>query len=455
METDNLKNISPIDGRYQQKTEELRDLVSEFGLMKYRVQIEIEWFIHLANQKNIPQIPKISKNNLVKLKKIYQDFSYKDAKKIKIIEKNTNHDVKAVEYFVKEKVKEINSLKKFKEFIHFGCTSEDINNLAYGLMIKEISEKILLKEILAITKKLRSFSRRFSSTPMISRTHGQNASPTTVGKEFANFLFRLERISKVIHKIPVRGKLNGAVGNYNAYVVAFPKVNWELVSERFVTKLGLSWSPYTTQVEPKDALSKLMHGYQRVNNVLIDFSRDIWGYISLGYFSQKPKDGEIGSSTMPHKINPIDFENAEGNLGLANALFGHISSTITISRWQRDLTDSTIMRNIGSAFSYTLIALKSLNKGIDKLIINKINIDKDLDNSFEVLTEAVQTVMRKYLLDNGYELMKELSRGKNLSKEDLHQFIDTLAIPGEEKNALKKLTPRNYIGLADKLAKDV
>ena len=455
METDNLKNISPIDGRYQQKTEELRDLVSEFGLMKYRVQIEIEWFIHLTNQKNIPQIPKISKNNLVKLKKIYQDFSYKDAKKIKIIEKNTNHDVKAVEYFVKEKVKEINSLKKFKEFIHFGCTSEDINNLAYGLMIKEISEKILLKEILAITKKLRSFSRRFSSTPMISRTHGQNASPTTVGKEFANFLFRLERISKVIHKIPVRGKLNGAVGNYNAYVVAFPKVNWELVSERFVTKLGLSWSPYTTQVEPKDALSKLMHGYQRVNNVLIDFSRDIWGYISLGYFSQKPKDGEIGSSTMPHKINPIDFENAEGNLGLANALFGHISSTITISRWQRDLTDSTIMRNVGSAFSYTLIALKSLNKGIDKLIINKINIDKDLDNSFEVLTEAVQTVMRKYLLDNGYELMKELSRGKNLSKEDLHQFIDTLAIPGEEKNALKKLTPRNYIGLADKLAKDV
>ena len=455
METDNLKNISPIDGRYQQKTEELRDLVSEFGLMKYRVQIEIEWFIHLANQKNIPQIPKISKNNLVKLKKIYQDFSYKDAKKIKIIEKNTNHDVKAVEYFVKEKVKEINSLKKFKEFIHFGCTSEDINNLAYGLMIKEISEKILLKEILAITKKLRSFSRRFSSTPMISRTHGQNASPTTVGKEFANFLFRLERISKVIHKIPVRGKLNGAVGNYNAYVVAFPKVNWELVSERFVTKLGLSWSPYTTQVEPKDALSKLMHGYQRVNNVLIDFSRDIWGYISLGYFSQKPKDGEIGSSTMPHKINPIDFENAEGNLGLANALFGHISSTITISRWQRDLTDSTIMRNVGSAFSYTLIALKSLNKGIDKLIINKINIDKDLDNSFEVLTEAVQTVMRKYLLDNGYELMKELSRGKNLSKEDLHKFIDTLAIPGEEKNALKKLTPRNYIGLADKLAKDV
>ena len=455
METDNLKNISPIDGRYQQKTEELRDLVSEFGLMKYRVQIEIEWFIHLANQKNIPQIPKISKNNLVKLKKIYQDFSYKDAKKIKIIEKNTNHDVKAVEYFVKEKVKEINSLKKFKEFIHFGCTSEDINNLAYGLMIKEISEKILLKEILAITKKLRSFSRRFSSTPMISRTHGQNASPTTVGKEFANFLFRLERISKVIHKIPVRGKLNGAVGNYNAYVVAFPKVNWELVSERFVTKLGLSWSPYTTQVEPKDALSKLMHGYQRVNNVLIDFSRDIWGYISLGYFSQKPKDGEIGSSTMPHKINPIDFENAEGNLGLANALFGHISSTITISRWQRDLTDSTIMRNVGSAFSYTLIALKSLNKGIDKLILNKNNIDKDLDNSFEVLTEAVQTVMRKYLLDNGYELMKELSRGKNLSKEDLHQFIDTLAIPGEEKNALKKLTPRNYIGLADKLAKDV
>ena len=455
METDNLKNISPIDGRYQQKTEELRDLVSEFGLMKYRVQIEIEWFTHLANQKNIPQIPKISKNNLVKLKKIYQDFSYKDAKKIKIIEKNTNHDVKAVEYFVKEKVKEINSLKKFKEFIHFGCTSEDINNLAYGLMIKEISEKILLKEILAITKKLRSFSRRFSSTPMISRTHGQNASPTTVGKEFANFLFRLERISKVIHKIPVRGKLNGAVGNYNAYVVAFPKVNWELVSERFVTKLWLSWSPYTTQVEPKDALSKLMHGYQRVNNVLIDFSRDIWGYISLGYFSQKPKDGEIGSSTMPHKINPIDFENAEGNLGLANALFGHISSTITISRWQRDLTDSTIMRNVGSAFSYTLIALKSLNKGIDKLIINKINIDKDLDNSFEVLTEAVQTVMRKYLLDNGYELMKELSRGKNLSKEDLHQFIDTLAIPGEEKNALKKLTPRNYIGLADKLAKDV
>ncbi len=455
MKTDKLTNISPIDGRYQQKTQELRDLVSEFGLMKYRVQVEIEWFIHLSNQKNISQIPKISKKNLKKLVKIYQDFSYKDAKKIKVIENTTNHDVKAIEYFVKEKIEQIDSLKKLKEFVHFGCTSEDINNLAYGLMIKEVSEKILLMEILKINKKLRSFSRRFSSIPMISRTHGQNASPTTVGKEFANFLFRLERITKVIHKSPIRGKLNGAVGNYNAYVVAFPKVNWELVSKRFVTKLGLSWSPYTTQVEPKDALAKLMHGYLRANNVLIDLSRDIWGYISLGYFSQKPKDGEIGSSTMPHKINPIDFENAEGNLGLANALFNHISSTITISRWQRDLTDSTIMRNVGSAFSYTLIALKSLNKGIDKLTINKININNDLNDSFEVLTEAVQTVMRKHSLDNGYELMKELSRGKNISKEDLHLFIDSLVLPKEEKNVLKELTPHNYIGLAAKLAKNV
>ena len=371
MKIKHLTAISPIDGRYEAQTKELRSFFSEFGLMKYRVQVEIEWFIHLSNQRTIPQLPRLSNNMKQNISNLYKKFSYKDAQRIKLIEKETNHDVKAVEYFIKEKIKAFKSLEKFKEFIHFGCTSEDINNLAYGLIIKEASQSILLKEVDKFSIKLRKKAHQYASIPMISRTHGQNATPTTVGKELANFLVRAERIREVISDTNIRGKINGAVGNYNAHLIAFPKADWENISKTFVTKLGLSWSPYTTQVEPKDALAKLMHGYERINNVFIDFSKDMWGYISLRYFSQKQKKDEIGSSTMPHKINPIDFENAEGNLGLANATFHHISKTVTISRWQRDLSDSTVMRNVGLAFSYTLIGIKSLIRGIDKIELNK------------------------------------------------------------------------------------
>ena len=455
MKIKHLTAISPIDGRYEAQTKELRSFFSEFGLMKYRVQVEIEWFIHLSNQRTIPQLPRLSNNMKQNISNLYKKFSYKDAQRIKLIEKETNHDVKAVEYFIKEKIKAFKSLEKFKEFIHFGCTSEDINNLAYGLIIKEASQSILLKEVDKFSIKLRKKAHQYASIPMISRTHGQNATPTTVGKELANFLVRAERIREVISDTNIRGKINGAVGNYNAHLIAFPKADWENISKTFVTKLGLSWSPYTTQVEPKDALAKLMHGYERINNVFIDFSKDMWGYISLRYFSQKQKKDEIGSSTMPHKINPIDFENAEGNLGLANATFHHISKTVTISRWQRDLSDSTVMRNVGLAFSYTLIGIKSLIRGIDKIELNKTFINKDLEESFEVLTEAIQTIMRKYALEDGYELMKKVSRGKKVTKEALDNLIDGLDIPNFEKNRLKSLSPNTYIGLAEKLARNV
>ncbi len=452
MKIDSLLGISPLDGRYSAVNNELRYITSEYGLIKYRVYIEVEWFKHLSNTKNIPEIPKLSIKNIRYLNDLIDNFSIKDANRVKAIEKRTNHDVKAVEYFLKEKFSKIRSLHKYSEFIHFACTSEDINNLSYSLMIRDTS-KIITTNIQVVSKNLKLKARKFSNTPMLSRTHGQTASPTTMGKEFSNFVHRINSISKSIQIIKLKGKINGAVGNFNAHTVAYPKVNWELVSKKFIKSLGLEINTHTTQVEPKDSIAELFLHYVRLNNVLIDLSRDMWGYISLGYFKQKLKKGEVGSSTMPHKVNPIDFENAEGNLGMANSVFQHLSNSVVISRWQRDLTDSTVMRNIGLCYGHTNLALHSLLKGLNKLEINKNQINKDLNNSWEVLTEAIQTVLRKHLVQDGYELMKDLSRGKQILREDLHQFIDSTNLPLEEKQRLKNLNPSTYIGIANKLAK--
>ena len=452
MKTDSLLAISPLDGRYNSVNNELSYITSEYGLIKYRLFIEVEWFKHLSNTKNIPEIPKLSINNIRYLNDLVKNFSKKDANRVKAIEKKTNHDVKAIEYFLKEKISKIRSLNKYSEFIHFACTSEDINNLSYSLMIRDASN-IVASSIHDVSKNLKQKANKFATTPMLSRTHGQTASPTTMGKEFSNFVHRINTINTSIGTIKLKGKINGAVGNFNAHTIAYPNVNWELVSKKFIKELGLEVNSHTTQVEPKDSIAELFFHYVRLNNVLIDLSRDMWGYISLGYFKQKLKKGEIGSSTMPHKVNPIDFENAEGNLGLANSIFLHLSNSVVISRWQRDLTDSTVMRNVGLCYGYTNLALYSLLKGLNKLEINKDQINKDLDNSWEVLTEAIQTVLRKHSISNGYELMKDLSRGKQINKEDLHQFIDSTDIPIEDKQRLKNLKPSSYIGIANKLAK--
>ena len=454
MKNDSLLSISPLDGRYNAVNSELRYVTSEYGLIKYRLFIEIEWFKHLANTSTIKELPKLSNKNILYLDDLIKNFSLKDAERVKTIEKRTNHDVKAIEYYLKEKFSNIKSLDKYSEFIHFACTSEDINNLSYSLMIKDAS-KIISLNIEDLIKVLKQKALKYSNTPMLSRTHGQTASPTTMGKEFANFVHRISSINKSIKGTSLKGKINGAVGNFNAHTIAYPDVNWEIVSRKFIKGLGLKVNTHTTQVEPKDSIAELFSNYVRLNNVLIDFSRDIWGYISLGYFKQKLKKGEIGSSTMPHKVNPIDFENAEGNLGLANSNFQHLSNTIVISRWQRDLTDSTVMRNIGVCYGHTNLALSSLLRGIYKLEINKDQIKHDLDSSWEVLTEAMQTIFRKHLIKDGYELMKELSRGKKISKKDLHHLIDKIDIPSEEKQVLKSLTPSSYTGIANTLAKQL
>ena len=455
MKLTELSAISPIDGRYSKLVTELQEVFSEYALIKYRVFVEIEWFIHLSKQQHIKELPHLTKQSITFLSKIEKNFSLTEARKVKNIEKKTNHDVKAVEYYLRDQFKKSRQLKGLAEFIHFGCTSEDINNISYALMVKDASKLLISNNINKFNDLLKKKAHQYADVPMVSRTHGQVATPTTVGKELANFSSRIDRISMVISETGLRGKMNGAVGNYNAHLIAYPKVNWEKVSKTFITKVGLLWSPYTTQVEPKDSMAKLFHGHERLNNVLLDFSRDMWGYISLDYFSQKTIKGEVGSSTMPHKINPIDFENAEGNLDLANSIFHYLSSKITKSRWQRDLSDSTSMRNIGSCFAYTLIALSSLIKGLNKLQINKKVINQDLENAWEVLTEAIQTVMRKHHMEGGYEVMKKISRGKNIKKEDLHSIINSLDIPTAEKNKLLKLTPSTYLGLSKKLAKQI
>jgi len=455
MKLTELSAISPIDGRYSKLVTELQEVFSEYALIKYRVFVEIEWFIHLSKQQHIKELPHLTKQSITFLSKIEKNFSLTEARKVKNIEKKTNHDVKAVEYYLRDQFKKSRQLKGLAEFIHFGCTSEDINNISYALMVKDASKLLISNNINKFNDLLKKKAHQYADIPMVSRTHGQVATPTTVGKELANFSSRIDRISMVISETGLRGKMNGAVGNYNAHLIAYPKVDWEKVSKTFITKVGLLWSPYTTQVEPKDSMAKLFHGHERLNNVLLDFSRDMWGYISLNYFSQKTIKGEVGSSTMPHKVNPIDFENAEGNLDLANSIFHFLSSKITKSRWQRDLSDSTSMRNIGSCFAYTLIALSSLIKGINKLEVNEKVINQDLENAWEVLTEAIQTVMRKYHLEGGYEVMKKISRGKNIEKEDLHSIINSLDIPRAEKNRLLKLTPSTYLGLSNKLAKQI
>ena len=455
MKLTELSAISPIDGRYSKLVTELQEVFSEYALIKYRVFVEIEWFIHLSKQQHIKELPHLTKQSITFLSKIEKNFSLAEARKVKNIEKKTNHDVKAVEYYLRDQFKKSRQLKGLAEFIHFGCTSEDINNISYALMVKDASKLLISNSINKFNDLLKKKAHQYADIPMVSRTHGQVATPTTVGKELANFSSRIDRISMVISETGLRGKMNGAVGNYNAHLIAYPKVDWEKVSKTFITKVGLLWSPYTTQVEPKDSMAKLFHGHERLNNVLLDFSRDMWGYISLDYFSQKTIKGEVGSSTMPHKINPIDFENAEGNLDLANSIFHYLSSKITKSRWQRDLSDSTSMRNIGSCFAYTLIALSSLIKGINKLEVNEKVINQDLENAWQVLTEAIQTVMRKHHIESGYEVMKKISRGKNIKKEDLHAIINSLDIPSAEKNKLLKLTPSTYLGLSNKLAKQI
>ena len=454
MKIEKLLSISPLDGRYSDSVADLRGIASEYGLIRYRVIVEIKWFIHLSKNSKIKELPSLNIKDTLYLNDLIDNFNIKDAKKIKSIESRTNHDVKAVEYFLKEKFKLNKNLAPYTEFIHFACTSEDINNLAYALMIKDAS-MITKKSLKILTNRIKFISKQYSNNPMLSRTHGQSASPTTMGKEFANFFHRIKKLENEINRHVMSGKINGAVGNYNAHMVAYPQINWEVVAKSFVNNLKLDFNKHTTQVEPKDTIALLLGDYVKLNNILIDLCRDIWGYISLGYFSQQLKEGEVGSSTMPHKVNPIDFENAEGNFGIANAILTHISNTVTISRWQRDLTDSTIMRNIGSSFGYINLALYSLLKGLNKLEINKIKLKQDLDDSWEVLTEAVQTVIRKNNIPNGYELMKKLSRGKKISREDLAKFIDEMDVPYSDKQNLSKLTPSLYIGLAEKLAKDL
>ena len=453
MKSENLLSISPLDGRYNKSASDLRAITSEFGLIKYRVIIEIKWFLHLSSNSKIKELPKLNIKEITYLNDLISNFDISDAKRVKAIEKKTNHDVKAVEYFLKEKFKKHKKLDKYSEFIHFACTSEDINNLSYALMIKDASAVVNIL-INKLEKKLKALSKRYSGKSMLSRTHGQNASPTTMGKEFSNYFHRINKVSNEIKRHEMTGKINGAVGNYNAHHVAYPNIDWEKVAKDFVKSLKLNFNSHTTQVEPKDSIALLLGDYVKLNNILIDLSRDIWGYISLGYFKQKLRDGEVGSSTMPHKVNPIDFENAEGNFGMANANLTHISNTVTISRWQRDLTDSTVMRNIGTCFGYINISLNSLLRGLDKLELNNEKLIEDLNDSWEVLTEAIQTIIRKNNIPNGYELMKKLSRGKNLNRSDLTKFIENMEVPEDEKQRLLELTPISYIGYAEKLSKN-
>ena len=452
MKSENLLSISPLDGRYNKSASDLRAITSEFGLIKYRVIIEIKWFLHLSSNSKIKELPKLNIKEITYLNDLISNFDISDAKRVKAIEKKTNHDVKAVEYFLKEKFKKHKKLDKYSEFIHFACTSEDINNLSYALMIKDASAVVNIL-INKLEKKLKALSKRYSGKSMLSRTHGQNASPTTMGKEFSNYFHRINKVSNEITRHEMTGKINGAVGNYNAHHVAYPNIDWEKVAKDFVKSLKLNFNSHTTQVEPKDSIALLLGDYVKLNNILIDLSRDIWGYISLGYFKQKLRDGEIGSSTMPHKVNPIDFENAEGNFGMANANLTHISNTVTISRWQRDLTDSTVMRSIGTCFGYINISLNSLLRGLDKLELNNEKLIEDLNDSWEVLTEAIQTIIRKNNIPNGYELMKKLSRGKNLNRSDLTKFIENMEVPEDEKQRLLELTPHSYTGYAEKLSK--
>ena len=450
-----LTALSPLDGRYASKVEALRPIFSEFGLMHRRVHVEIEWLLALAADQGIVELPAFSAAQIAKLKAIAADFSVDDGVRIKTIEATTNHDVKAVEYFIKERIGNDESLAQAKEFVHFACTSEDINNLSYALMLRDAREQVLLPAFDGIIAKLRELSHANAALPMLSRTHGQTASPSTLGKELANVVARLERQRKQLAALEVPGKINGAVGNYNAHAITYPELDWRGFSQRFVESLGLDYNAYTTQIEPHDGVAEYCDAVRRANIILIDLARDVWGYISLGYFKQSLKAGEVGSSTMPHKVNPIDFENAEGNFGLANALLGHFAEKLPISRWQRDLTDSTVLRALGTAFGHTMVALESLKKGLGKLTVNADRLAADLDASWEVLAEAVQTVMRRHGLPEPYEQLKALTRGQGITKDSMRTFITGLDLPADAKQRLLDLTPGGYIGLAEPLAREI
>ena len=455
MTVSTLTALSPLDGRYAPKVAALRPLLSEFGLMHRRVQVEVEWFIALSDA-GFSEFKPLSEAARGLLRGLVVRFAEADAQAIKDIERTTNHDVKAVEYWLKSRCEALPELKAAAEFIHFACTSEDINNTSHALMLKAAREQVLLPGLDGLIHKLTQMAHTLAAVPMLSRTHGQTASPTTVGKEIANVVARLATARTRIAEVALLAKMNGAVGNYNAHLAAWPAFDWEAFARTVVEqRLGLVFNPYTIQIEPHDAMAELFDAVVRSNTILLDFARDIWGYVSLGYFRQKLKDGEIGSSTMPHKVNPIDFENAEGNLGLATALLTHLSQKLPISRWQRDLTDSTVLRNMGVALGYTVLAHDSLQRGLGKLEVNEVALAADLDGSWEVLAEAVQTVMRRHGLPNPYEQLKELTRGKSVTRESLAAFIDGLALPMEERDRLKAMTPGNYIGRATELARRI
>ena len=454
MTFDKLTSISPIDGRYSDKTGPLKTIFSEFGLIKYRLLVEVRWLEAMSKNSEISEVPLFSSEANKKLLAIADNFSIEDARAIKEIEKTTNHDVKAIEYFLKEKVSTTPELQKVSEFIHFACTSEDINNLSHALML-ENGREVLLAEMTEVLNLITSLAKENAEIPMLSRTHGQTASPTTLGKEMANFAYRLDRQIKQLEEVQIMGKFNGAVGNFNAHLSAYPEINWEKVSKSFIESLGINYAPYSSQIEPHDYIAEYFHALNRFNTILIDFCRDVWGYISLGYFTQKTIKGEIGSSTMPHKVNPIDFENSEGNLGLAIAIGEHFATKLPVSRWQRDLTDSTVLRNLGVSSAHCLISYTSVSKGIKKLEVNEEKLIEDLNNSWEVLAEPIQTVMRRYGVENPYEKLKALTRGKKIDAKILNDFIASLDIPLEAKNELYKLTPMNYIGDAIKLARNI
>jgi len=449
-----LTAISPIDGRYADKVSALRPIFSEYGLIRYRVLVEVRWLQALAAHPQISEVPPFNAAATQALNAIAADFSEADAQRVKTIERTTNHDVKAVEYFLKEKIAGNTELEKVSEFFHFACTSEDINNLSYALMLKE-GRALMLEQIDACCAAIKKLAVENAAQPMLSRTHGQSASPTTAGKEFANVAARIERQRAQLAAVQLLGKINGAVGNYNAHSVAYPEVDWEAFAQNFVESLGLTFNPYTIQIEPHDYIAEFFHALSRFNTILLDFDRDVWGYISLGYFKQKTVAGEVGSSTMPHKVNPIDFENSEGNLGLANALFGFLAEKLPVSRWQRDLTDSTVLRNIGVGIAHTVIAIQSTLKGIGKLEINSDAIEADLNANWEVLAEPIQTVMRRYGIEKPYEKLKELTRGQRITPDDMRAFIEKLDIPANAKADLLALTPRGYTGYAEALAKKI
>ncbi|MDP2153027.1 MAG: adenylosuccinate lyase [Methylotenera sp.] len=451
-----LNALSPLDGRYQSKLDALRPYFSEYALIKHRAWVEVEWLKALAGATELAEISPFSAETIQELDAAITNFSETDASQVKAIEARTNHDVKALEYWLKEKFDSNPEVKKASEFIHFACTSEDINNLSHGLMLKTARDSVMLPFLNNLIARLTELSEQLANQPMLSRTHGQTASPTTMGKELANVVYRLQRQQKQLASNDILGKINGAVGNFNAHLSAYPDFDWESFAERFVSSLGLIYNPMTIQIEPHDYMAELYDTLARINTILIDINRDIWGYISVGYFKQKVKAGEIGSSTMPHKVNPIDFENSEGNLGLANAVLRHMAEKLPISRWQRDLTDSTVLRNMGVAFGYTLLGYDSCLRGLNKLEVNPARLDEDLNNSWEVLAEPIQTVMRRYGIENPYEQLKELTRGKGgINQSSLHTFISGLTIPEEAKQALLALTPATYTGKAAELVKTI